>query len=348
MKELLYKKIYHYLKEQISSGYLKVGEQLPTEKELSDQFSVSRITSKRALVELEQEGLISRSRGKGSFVNAPVPSESSTSKDILLVLPFASDFELADYAKGIMAAITDKGYRLIVQLVDQIKLDQLEDFAGLIFYPEDVHKSIDLLYFCHEKEIPLVLLDKRIPSFNFPAVVADNQKGSYHLTKHLIEEACQEIIFVGCESFGEVSSVRDRYLGYLKALSQASLSSKHWINLDNGSTNHYVDSLLDYIATKKGRKVGLVVENDWLAVQVLQKVKEAAYQVPDQVAIVGFDNIQASVLLNPQLTTAAQNYFKMGNDAANLLLEMILKGVKRAKIEKVPVELYIRQSSRRY
>ncbi|MCD3394089.1 GntR family transcriptional regulator [Streptococcus equi] len=63
MTELLYKKIYHFIKQQIDSGQLQAGDRLPTEKALSEQFSVSRITSKRALVELEQEGLITRSRG---------------------------------------------------------------------------------------------------------------------------------------------------------------------------------------------------------------------------------------------------------------------------------------------
>ena len=105
MTELLYKKIYHFIKEQIESGRLRIGDRLPTEKELSEQFSVSRITSKRALVELEQEGLITRTRGKGSFVADKKPSISEKNKDLLLILPFASDYELGDYAKGIMTCL---------------------------------------------------------------------------------------------------------------------------------------------------------------------------------------------------------------------------------------------------
>nr|WP_283309349.1 GntR family transcriptional regulator [Streptococcus dysgalactiae] len=59
---------------------------------MSEQFSVSCITSKRALVELEQEGLITRSRGKGSFVAEKQVKSPGANKDLLLILPFASSF----------------------------------------------------------------------------------------------------------------------------------------------------------------------------------------------------------------------------------------------------------------
>ena len=147
MTELLYKKIYHFIKEQIESGRLQIGDRLPTEKELSEQFSVSRITSKRALVELEQEGLITRSRGKGSFVAENQVTSPGANKDLLLILPFASDYELGDYAKGIMTSIAETGYRLMVQLASTVRLDTLSDYAGIIYYPEDVNHSIDCLLY---------------------------------------------------------------------------------------------------------------------------------------------------------------------------------------------------------
>ena len=68
MKQPLYQQIIDYLQNEIDSGRLPVGAQVPTEKELSAQFNVSRITSKRALTELETQGVIQRHQGKGSFV----------------------------------------------------------------------------------------------------------------------------------------------------------------------------------------------------------------------------------------------------------------------------------------
>lgn len=345
MTELLYKKIYHFIKEQIESGRLQIGDRLPTEKELSEQFSVSRITSKRALVELEQEGLITRSRGKGSFVAEMQVKSPEANKDLLLILPFASDYELGDYAKGIMTSIAETGYRLMVQLASTVRLDTLSDYAGIIYYPEDVNHSIDFLFYCDHHHIPLVLLDKSLDLFQFPAVVADNKGGAYQLTQHLIDQDCDQIWFVATESFGEVSSVRDRYLGYLAAMAETSLPSSYFPKEKAETSDAYLNRLVTVLSETTVPKTGLVVENDWLAIQLIQKSIQAGLSIPDQVAIVGFDNSQASRLLHPKLSTAAQDFYQMGQEAARLLLQKIESPQKAVTSCQLPVQLFIRESS---
>ncbi|MGV3081008.1 GntR family transcriptional regulator [Streptococcus dysgalactiae] len=345
MTELLYKKIYHFIKEQIESGRLQIGDRLPTEKELSEQFSVSRITSKRALVELEQEGLITRSRGKGSFVAENQVTSPGANKDLLLILPFASDYELGDYAKGIMTSIAETGYRLMVQLASTVRLDTLSDYAGIIYYPEDVNHSIDFLFYCDHHHIPLVLLDKSLDLFQFPAVVADNKGGAYQLTQHLIDQDCDQIWFVATESFGEVSSVRDRYLGYLAAMAETSLPSSYFPKEKAETSDAYLNRLVTVLSETTVPKTGLVVENDWLAIQLIQKSIQAGLSIPDQVAIVGFDNSQASRLLHPKLSTAAQDFYQMGQEAARLLLQKIESPQKAVTSCQLPVQLFIRESS---
>ncbi|CAN2924519.1 GntR family transcriptional regulator [Streptococcus dysgalactiae] len=345
MTELLYKKIYHFIKEQIESGRLQIGDRLPTEKELSEQFSVSRITSKRALVELEQEGLITRSRGKGSFVAENQVTSPGANKDLLLILPFASDYELGDYAKGIMTSIAETGYRLMVQLASTVRLDTLSDYAGIIYYPEDVNHSIDFLFYCDRHHIPLVLLDKSLDLFQFPAVVADNKGGAYQLTQHLIDQGCDQIWFVATESFGEVSSVRDRYLGYLAAMAETSLPSSYFPKEKAETSDAYLNRLVTVLSEMTDSKTGLVVENDGLAIQLIQKSIQAGLSIPDQVAIVGFDNSQASRLLHPKLSTAAQDFYQMGQEAARLLLQKIESPQKAVTSCQLPVQLFIRESS---
>lgn len=345
MTELLYKKIYHFIKEQIESGRLQIGDRLPTEKEFSEQFSVSRITSKRALVELEQEGLITRSRGKGSFVAENQVKSPEANKDLLLILPFASDYELGDYAKGIMTSIAETGYRLMVQLASTVRLDTLSDYAGIIYYPEDVNHSIDFLFYCDHHHIPLVLLDKSLDLFQFPAVVADNKGGAYQLTQHLIDQGCDQIWFVATESFGEVSSVRDRYLGYLAAMAETSLPSSYFPKEKAETSDAYLNRLVTVLSEMAVPKTGLVVENDWLAIQLIQKSIQTGLSIPDQVAIVGFDNSQASRLLHPKLSTAAQDFYQMGQEAARLLLQKIESPQKAVTSCQLPVQLFIRESS---
>ena len=86
----LYQKISEDLKDQILTHKIEVGEKLPTELELSETYHVSRITAKRALNELEQIGLVSRTRGKGSFVkkNSEKKTLSQTTKQNSIYPPF--------------------------------------------------------------------------------------------------------------------------------------------------------------------------------------------------------------------------------------------------------------------
>ncbi|AEF25663.1 GntR family transcriptional regulator [Streptococcus parauberis] len=347
MAELLYKKIYHYLKDKMSDGSLQAGDQLPTEKELSELFSVSRITSKRAFVELENEGLISRQRGKGSFVKEIKVANGSEKKLIAFLLPFEASNELTDYAKGIVQELSKGDFQLTINLVKNVSVNQVSDYAGIILYPENTNQSIDLLFQCQLKEMPLVLLDKHVEGFEAPTVVSENHIGSYNLTKHLFETGCQEILYVGQESLGEVSSVRDRYLGYLQALTEEKMASHHWIIDKNHSLIDELVSLASYLKASKCRKTGLVVENDWLAIQILQYLQQDNFCIPDDVAIVGFDNIQAASLLTPGLTTARQDFLQIGQEAARMLVKMITTGQDQVANKKVPVQIYYRNSSQK-
>ena len=103
-KQPLYQKIYQDLKLKIMNQTYQEGDQLPTELELADMYQVSRITSKRALVELENDGFIYRLRGKGSFVSTQEekPVFSGNQTDVLFMLPFAEDPGFGNYAQGIM------------------------------------------------------------------------------------------------------------------------------------------------------------------------------------------------------------------------------------------------------
>ena len=102
MNQPLYQQIIDYLQAQIAAGILPVGAQLPTEKELSTQFNVSRITSKRALTELENAGIIERTQGKGSFVKEKASPASTTSKKVLFLLPFANDLSVGNFNAGFL------------------------------------------------------------------------------------------------------------------------------------------------------------------------------------------------------------------------------------------------------
>lgn len=90
---------------------------------------------------------------------------------------------------------------------------------------------------------------------------------------------------------------------------------------------------------------GVIAENDIIAIQLINTMKQMGYQVPADFAVVGFDNIQAASLLEPSLTTISQKFEEMGTIASQTLLAEISQPTQVKEKHIVPVELIVRKSS---
>lgn len=333
----LYQHIATALKAKIESGELKIGEQLPTEAEISKEYNVSRITSKRALTELENANLIYRIQGKGSFVNSVLPAARSSdkaSKEILLILPFTHNPGLGDYEKGVNEYLAGTEYTLNIQsntIVDQGKRLQAalqSSYSGVIFYPVNSTSNLGVLYEYHLSQFPLVIMDKCIEGIPFLSVGSNNFDGAYQATKHLIENNHKKIAFISSLKFS--SSIRERYLGYLKALfdyhlmdhSVNEVTERYLTDDDKKGRAYY----LRFIQTIMDQGItGVVSENDIIALEMIQIAKEQGLSVPEDFSIVGFDNIQLANFVEPKLTTISQDFVRVGYLAAQSLVQLIEK-----------------------
>ena len=354
MKEQpLYKQIYQELKNKIYTGVYEKDMQLPTELELSETYGVSRITSKRALVELENEGLIYRLRGKGSFVKGDEKTSHKRPNDtILFIMPFAQNEGFGNYAEGILEAFKDSDYRLQMQphewLFTGNDYTLKDDYAGILYYPINTEISLNFLYKCQKQDIPVVLIDKSIEKIKYDSVVADNESGGKVSTEHLLKQGCDDIYFVSTNQLSELSSVRDRYLGYLSALYDVDKIPTHCVAKTEEPLALFFDRIGAHIKEEinKGQKIGLVVENDVIAIKLMTHLNQMGMKIPEEVGVVGFDNIQAANLVEPPLSTVAQNFYAMGRVAAELLMEKIKSPVKPTKEHILPVELIQRGSTK--
>ncbi|WP_054954665.1 GntR family transcriptional regulator [Paenibacillus dakarensis] len=357
----LYQNIVIDLKAKIKSGELRIGDKLPTEAELSRKYNVSRITSKRALTELENANLITRVQGKGSFVHSVVPGKPSdkAAKDILLILPFTHNPGLGDYEKGINEYLASSDYTLNIQsntTVGQRKVLEAalhSSNAGMILYPLTSNSDLDLLYQYHVSGFPVVTMDKHIEGIPFPSVVPDNFDGAYQATRHLIENHHRKIAFVSSSKVDSSTSIRERYFGYLKALFEHHLIDNSVNELTERHLTHISDDRKDFytrfIQSMQEQEItGVIAENDLIAIEMIQTAKELGLSVPDDFSIAGFDNIQLASFIEPQLTTVSQDFVTMGRLAAKQLIQLIEHPGNPAPGNTiVPVKLMERQSVRR-
>ncbi len=335
----LYQVIMKDLKEQIETGVLKPGDQLPTEKELSLKYEVSRITSKRALTELEQSGFINRIQGKGSFVKES-KNLATNSKRILFLLPFTNDLALGNFSEGLLPVIQQAGFEVMITSFEFLNTHQgkdiMEEFDGLIYYTNDETEQLDLLFDLHSENFPVIVLDKAIHDISFPSVLSDNFSGGKLACDYLIKMGHQKIGYL----FGTTShpqSTRQRYLGYLQSIKEHQLS--FYTTMDDPDA---LASQLKKFITKH-QLTALICENDFTAIDAMNLLRRMGREIPEDISIIGFDDIQAASLVDPPLSTISQNFRQIGEIAGEKIISWITTG-KIPSHKKVPVDLIIRKS----
>lgn len=358
----LYSRIYKDLKNKIESGEYKVEEQLPTENDLAEMHGVSRITSKRALIELERDGLIYRKRGSGSFVKRidnRTPPAISESKIISMILPYAASNSLLAYIHGATEYLDDKGYYLTIHSSNWSTEKEKEliyslpkrGISGIILYPVSTLKNLDAVYSLYMNGQPIVTIDQYYDNVPVGSVTSDNFKGGYMATSKLIELGHRSIAFISSINLQYRTSVRDRFYGYCKALKDADIPIDGEIVVDDfmeiyesPEKLNFIQSLIDRLLDRG--VTAIQAEHDHLAVDLVRTAIERNVAVPKELSIVGFDNHEISANIEIPITTITQNFYEIGKQAAAMLVDQINNGnvQKHNKLE-IDVEWVARQTT---
>ncbi|HEY8541543.1 MAG TPA: LacI family DNA-binding transcriptional regulator [Pseudothermotoga sp.] len=190
--------------------------------------------------------------------------------------------------------------------------------------------------------IPVVVFDKDYDHENVVSLVLDNFYGAYSATKHLIENGCYNVIHLG--GTHELYVSLQRLEGYQAAMKEFNLKPLAYpVGYDESKGYEYMKRILSL-----GQKVdGVFCMNDLVAIGALRAAKEFSLKVPEDIAIVGFDDDeQLCEVISPSLSSVHQPVEEMGEVSAKLLFELI-KGNKKIKRYIFSPRLVIRQSSSR-
>jgi len=311
----LYSVIYNKIKQQIISGELSPGTRLSTEMEIASENSVSRITATRALKELEQNGLIRRRKGSGSYVNEPDQWHSGGSKTgkentlsiISLIIPFDEVFS-SDFLAGIEEAADKKGCfvtfhnsRDTPETEKEIIENLIEKGSrGIIVYPTMTPGNMDLFSRLMIRRFPLVLIDRMIPGLEIPLVGTDNNQAFYNITSHLIELGHKRIIFAGSMVYS-ISSELDRYSGFCKAHLDHNLPlmNKHLYTSQDKLPGdykpetplyeracHYLFDTLEAMDPAE-RPTAIAAVNDVMAEYIIRTAADRGIRIPEDYSVTG-------------------------------------------------------------
>jgi GntR family transcriptional regulator of arabinose operon len=328
------------IKAWIDNGTLRSGDLLPSENDIAQRFQMSRQTVRQALGALEQEGLLSRLQGKGTYVSEPsvqthaAEAEISAIQTIGVLTTYISDYIFPHIVRGIESELRRRGYRLVLSSTDNDKereresLETLlrEPLSGLIVEPTrsalgnpnfSYYASLDY------KGIPYLMINETYPELNCPYVKLDDELGGFLAAEHLLQLGHRNI--AGFFKTDDMQGVQ-RLKGFLRAHHERGvpLRPELIVQYKTEEKQHApYQAALHLLAESELRPTAFVCYNDELAVRLLDTARLLGLSVPGQLSLVGFDDSPLATATEVKLTTLAHPKTAMGETAASLLIRMI-------------------------
>ena len=212
---------------------------------------------------------------------------------------------------------------------------------GVLLVPS--RGNVKTIQFLKSNDINVVILDRRISGEDADIVYSDSKNGASRLTKLLIGLGHTRIAIIA-GSRG-VSTSEDRVIGYQQALSEAGLGGNELIYY--GAFNeHSGYQLANQAMMQTPRPTAIFGGNNFVAVGAIKAIHDLNLDVPEDVSVVGFDDLPEFMFMKPFLTVARQPAYEMGRLAAEILLKRITREMLEDYREFIlPVEIVVRESS---
>lgn len=312
---------------------------------LHNNERISSETKKRVLKKIKQlhyhpsrsaRGLVSRKTGNIGFI---VTEEHFLRTESFYTRIFlGTEFEAREKDNYVLLATISSSFKKGDPLPRFILERNADGILIVGKVPEAFIESIK------KYNMPILFIDYLPPNGDFPSVLIDNERGGMLATEYLINSGHQNIAFIG----GEIShqSIMERLRGYKLALEKANINNGNGLVVTN---DEYLSRQNGYRSTEKlfiqnKNVTAIFASNNANAVGVMQYLKDNNLNIPNDVSLIGFDDVEADIMIDPPLTTIRVPKVKMGTEAVQLLLNIIKTETTTAKKIIVPIELVVRES----
>ncbi len=353
----LYIQIADDIKAKILKGKHRVGEVLGSQNELAEAYDVSLMTIKKALAKLMQEGLLFSRVGKGTYVAAkhPAVNKAMPSQNLIgfvlrdLQSPFfsliAQHAEESAYKQGYNVLLSNSSGRAEKEEAQIRRFRHLGARALIIASMTHIYHASPAMRALLREQFPFVMVSYMADE-DMPFIGTDHEQGGYLATQHLLQLGYKHIGYIEGEEGNLVGELRKR--GYGRALAEYGyrIDKRSVFRLRHRGESHDYQSGYEIGKrfTKLARRPDAVfVYNDLAALGFQQAILDQGLKVPDDVAIVGFDNIVRGSYAPVPLTTIHQPTADIGNMAVSTLIQKIAGQEVPARIILQP-KLIVRES----
>jgi DNA-binding LacI/PurR family transcriptional regulator len=352
-----YRRVFEYLHGHIQSGMLKAGDRLPSEAELGKLFDASRITVAKAVLDLQRMGLVTRRPGAGTHVLAPYLAEGRTFGLLIPELGLTEIFE--PICHGMMrssfarpdALLWGNASTSVGEMAREAE-QMLSSFirqkvAGVFFAPLELSGDKDatnrrIVRDLERAQIPMVLLDRCYMPYPersaHDLVGVDNRRAGYMATTHLLRLGVRRFAFLGEAT--AAGTVDARITGFHEALRKFGVAPEQDpVRRGSPQDEALVRKLLDDLKPQ-----AIVCANDLTSARLMQTLIGLGVRIPEEVRVVGMDDVKYASLLPVPLTTIHQDCAGIGMVAMATMLERLEHPELPVRDITVPTSLMVRRS----
>jgi DNA-binding LacI/PurR family transcriptional regulator len=314
--------------ELIDGSDYKIGDKLPTEKELSKQLDVSLITTRRALSDLATEGIIKKEWGKGVYINT-IPRTPSVKKGRIALTVLHGSQNLQHPAvltlfNGLGEVCIQNKYSLEVIFIteemihksDYSEIAHREDLNGIVFAVQEADKaSLEKI----KRTIPNIIFICR--SNISPVLIFDYEDATKQIMEHLFHLGHRNIALLGGAKGTEISNeIETTYKKYLKKESMP--VRNNLIKYGNYSIQGGFETACT-LPFKQENISAIIAGDDNIALGALQAIRKNGMNCPKDVSLCSFNDFLEAKLSNPPLTSVRIPFYNIAADAGKKLIRMI-------------------------
>ena len=343
------------LKSKILSGEIRPGAKLPSENELAQEYEISRHTVRKALAILVTDGYITTKHGKGTSV--PTGWRTGRIRKILQWLRlYISDYIFPRLIQGMDRVLTEQGYSIMLKNTGNSRQKEAQclediltkDVDGLIIEPSKSQilcRNMPLYEQLDRMGIPYVFIQGSYLQMKNKPTILLMMRRCVPADKYLIDTGHRQIagVFKADDSQGA-----ERHKGYVKALQEAGMSYQPelvvWFHTEDRKVKPAV--MVQMMLEAELPIDAVVCYNDQIAVEVIRMLERIGKKVPKDLSVTGYDDSMIARTGPVELTTVSHPQEKLGEMAAELLLEL-LHGIPPEEsrvLRLIEPELVIRKS----
>jgi LacI family transcriptional regulator len=271
-----------------------------------------------------------------------------------VIVPRLNSYFMSTVIAGMEKVANNAGYNLIIAQSQELSKKEIAGVTtmfnsrvdGLMISLSYDTRNTEHFNILLKKQIPLIFFDRVTDIPNCTNIVIDNVKAGYDAVCHLLDQGCKRIAHVGGSLNRNVYA--DRLKGQQQAMAERGIKLDQDLIISNNLSEQEGAQAVQQLLKSGKIPDGIFAANDTSAVGIIRELKQAGIRVPEDIAVVGFNNDPISRVIDPNLTTVHYPGEEMGEVAANTLLNK-LKEVPSANLNTIVLrhELIIRDSSRR-